>query len=559
MKLLYVNGSEVGQTFDSVKDSVSVGRETDNDVIILAGGLSRYHALFSRTDGIWKIRDLGSTNGTKLNGKPISTEPVPIENNDLCALGDQIFRVLLDESEQASGPTPASTVIPLIPNISEEIKPPLAAPVMSATAPLASSAVTPAIASEVTPLLDLSQSEPQVAPEMKSPSAVIPLLNLGDTISAQGHSNPSASPETNQTGETAFDLNTLRSQGIFAEKTTDDVSVNPDAADPKVKRKNLILIALVTVLAVLILSLIVILIDPNTHKNKPSDLLVENKTKQTTIYYERQIFTETNIYRMSFYLSQSNIATLRIYDLSTKRKVNETLELSCVDTERKNDPIWEVRQSALKQMLRDIELSKFMEEKVQETTITSPGYCVCSIFDGERIKKFSSESGDLTELPTFIKDIDDAIGAFCVTVFEQPFVATADDIFKQINTSYDVGINAYENLEASPENYRIAMKSFRTVITLGESFSPRPKQYTLALQRLKEVEDKRDLKIKSLRDWVFEAAARQSFKDALSRQKDLLDFFDPNSTDPKERDAYEREKRNYNKILKQVEAKGLHK
>lgn len=48
--------------------------------------MSQYHARFSLRDGACFVEDLGSTNGTKLNGQTI-TEPVKVERGDRIVLG----------------------------------------------------------------------------------------------------------------------------------------------------------------------------------------------------------------------------------------------------------------------------------------------------------------------------------------------------------------------------------------------------------------------------------------------------------------------------------------
>ena len=52
-------------------------------------GISRLHAVFERAaDGSYSVRDLGSTNGTTLNGNPVGTDAcVPVAEGDRVRLG----------------------------------------------------------------------------------------------------------------------------------------------------------------------------------------------------------------------------------------------------------------------------------------------------------------------------------------------------------------------------------------------------------------------------------------------------------------------------------------
>src|SRR6185436_8022857 len=56
-----------------------LGRESE-DLLLPVSAVSRKHATLSREDGSWIVRDLGSKNGTLLNGRPISQ--ATLENMD---------------------------------------------------------------------------------------------------------------------------------------------------------------------------------------------------------------------------------------------------------------------------------------------------------------------------------------------------------------------------------------------------------------------------------------------------------------------------------------------
>src|ERR687893_335329 len=54
----------------------TVGRSEDNDVVIPDPNVSRRHARLSRLDNGFVVEDLGSTNGTLLDGAPIDRERI---------------------------------------------------------------------------------------------------------------------------------------------------------------------------------------------------------------------------------------------------------------------------------------------------------------------------------------------------------------------------------------------------------------------------------------------------------------------------------------------------
>jgi pSer/pThr/pTyr-binding forkhead associated (FHA) protein len=74
----------------------SIGRK-DVDVRINDLDLSRKHCAIEIMAGTQvMIRDLGSTNGTYLNGKKISTQEV--KNGDLIQIGQSLLEVLIQRS-----------------------------------------------------------------------------------------------------------------------------------------------------------------------------------------------------------------------------------------------------------------------------------------------------------------------------------------------------------------------------------------------------------------------------------------------------------------------------
>jgi pSer/pThr/pTyr-binding forkhead associated (FHA) protein len=70
--LLVKRGPNAGSTFLLDRDATTVGRSTDGDVFLDDVTVSRKHAIFERrTDGAWFVRDVGSQNGTYVNGEQV--------------------------------------------------------------------------------------------------------------------------------------------------------------------------------------------------------------------------------------------------------------------------------------------------------------------------------------------------------------------------------------------------------------------------------------------------------------------------------------------------------
>ena len=54
------------------KEMTLVGRNDDCDLFLDHKSVSKLHCVIVRTDGLLLLRDLGSTNGTRVNGKPVT-------------------------------------------------------------------------------------------------------------------------------------------------------------------------------------------------------------------------------------------------------------------------------------------------------------------------------------------------------------------------------------------------------------------------------------------------------------------------------------------------------
>ena len=64
------------------------GRLPECDVRLESPGVSREHAELERTRAGWRLRDLGSRNGTLLNGDKI--DDAPLAEGDTIALADDV-------------------------------------------------------------------------------------------------------------------------------------------------------------------------------------------------------------------------------------------------------------------------------------------------------------------------------------------------------------------------------------------------------------------------------------------------------------------------------------
>lgn len=75
------------QVFPLTEKTITVGREAYNDVVLIDPEASRKHAQISFQDGRYVIEDLGSTNGTYVNGRQILS-PTALNPGDVIEVGE---------------------------------------------------------------------------------------------------------------------------------------------------------------------------------------------------------------------------------------------------------------------------------------------------------------------------------------------------------------------------------------------------------------------------------------------------------------------------------------
>jgi pSer/pThr/pTyr-binding forkhead associated (FHA) protein len=84
---------EGGTPIDIVKDMTLVGRKEDCDLRLEHKSVSKMHCVIVKTDGLLLLRDLGSTNGTRVNGQRVRR--AALLPNDQLSIANYKFRVSL--------------------------------------------------------------------------------------------------------------------------------------------------------------------------------------------------------------------------------------------------------------------------------------------------------------------------------------------------------------------------------------------------------------------------------------------------------------------------------
>lgn len=88
-RLVVRRGPQLNATYELKNDDITLGRDITNQIVINDPEVSRHHLRLKRAGDGWSLEDLGSTNGTFINGQRISGQKT-LQNGDLIGLGETV-------------------------------------------------------------------------------------------------------------------------------------------------------------------------------------------------------------------------------------------------------------------------------------------------------------------------------------------------------------------------------------------------------------------------------------------------------------------------------------
>jgi phosphoserine phosphatase RsbU/P len=115
-RLIQLLGGEVEQSYALDGETMVLGRQNDSTVCLTGKNVSRHHAQILRRGSGYFIEDMGSSNGTFLNGQKLNAySPQSFTDEDRIQIGSYVFRLSTAPSVEMKSPSPDA--VPSEPNL----------------------------------------------------------------------------------------------------------------------------------------------------------------------------------------------------------------------------------------------------------------------------------------------------------------------------------------------------------------------------------------------------------------------------------------------------------
>lgn len=94
--VVIIKGHAAGMEYPVEKTSAVIGRDREADIPLKDPLVSRQHAAIVYREGAFLLKDLGSTNGTSMNGASI--KEAGLRHGDTFRVGDTVLQFILEDS-----------------------------------------------------------------------------------------------------------------------------------------------------------------------------------------------------------------------------------------------------------------------------------------------------------------------------------------------------------------------------------------------------------------------------------------------------------------------------
>ncbi|MCP3968189.1 MAG: FHA domain-containing protein [Lentisphaerae bacterium] len=541
MKIFFLNGIRAGESVDLQKDQTALGRELDNDINILAEGVSRYHARIDRlNEKTWIIIDLGSTNGIKVNKEKISGSKV-LQPGDIVDLGDQGFK--LESSEQntekpekaadsnaAKSPsvkTPKDTKQQATQKDSDsnkkEKKTSADAIQLTKNDKLSSAKgdankkkadgkadkkdkekiIIHPLSEDVPPVIQPvknekeSKTEPPVqkivfqpmSPDSDKKDSPVksdkPKPKTHKTIPMPPKADIDKKDKTDEKNiDTGISESLIKGLDIFNKDGKDASSSEPSEKGKKRKRSsNLLFYTSVICFAAVFIA---VFYGYNKEKNKklPASIKNPKKAKPFVLYYTKEKATKDNVFRFSL-LIEMDKAKFTIDDLKSQRHFSKT--------------VTKINEAQLDDLKKEIAKTSFMALEQPAPGIAANSLDEVRYLTVVEWEKTNTIAVRNTFAPTSFESIEHAIDDLSDFYGMQSIAMTPEELKKLAEQVFYKAEDFYQNREAAPENLLKAVRRYRLVVEYLDQFSPKPRIWNIARKREQEVETIRQKRINDLK------------------------------------------------------------
>ena len=143
-QLIMRSGPTPGASFTLEGDQLTIGRDATNEITINDAEVSRRHARLTFQGGKYVLEDLGSTNGTFVNGQRLAG-PRVLKAGEVVSFGEQIILVF-EVTSHDDGATMVSPRAGAVPSTARPVPPPPPPAEYAGSVPASPAPATPAFA-----------------------------------------------------------------------------------------------------------------------------------------------------------------------------------------------------------------------------------------------------------------------------------------------------------------------------------------------------------------------------------------------------------------------------
>ena len=98
-----------GDPIPLLRTPLTVGRREESDIVLRFPNVSGSHCELSLVDGYWHVKDLGSSNGTKVNGSRVSEQR--LEPGDTLSLAKHEYEVCYEPARLGATAQPEEKTV----------------------------------------------------------------------------------------------------------------------------------------------------------------------------------------------------------------------------------------------------------------------------------------------------------------------------------------------------------------------------------------------------------------------------------------------------------------